>query len=68
MNDDFRDLKERLRRLDAFLLGGGLVNAEFAQALSMVRRAAKRGDRTRSPTPELRALLERAEMAARRIA
>ncbi len=68
MNDDFRALKERLRRLDAVLLGGGPVDTELAQALSKVRRAAKRGDRTRSPTPELRALLERAEMVARRIA
>ena len=40
---------------------GGLSDAEFAQALSKVRRAEKRGDRSREPTVELRTLLERAE-------
>jgi hypothetical protein len=39
----------------------GLSDAEFAQALSKVRRAEKRGDRSREPTIELRTLLERAE-------
>jgi hypothetical protein len=41
------------------------VDVEFAQAVSAVRRAAKHGDRTRDPTPELRALLERAENLGR---
>jgi hypothetical protein len=67
MNDDFRDLKERIRRLDAVLMGGGLSDATFAQALSKVRRATRRGDRTRQPTPELRTLLEQAESLARKI-
>lgn len=66
MNDGFRDLKERIRRLDAFLMDGGLSDADFAQALSRVRRAARRGDRTREPTPELRTLLEQAESLARK--
>jgi hypothetical protein len=68
MNDDFRSMKERARRLDVLLLDGGLTNADFAQALSRFRRAMRRGDRTREPTPELRSLLEQAEMLARKIA
>ncbi len=68
MNDEFRELKERIRRLEAILLGGGLANADFAQSLSRVRRAVRRGDRTRQPTPQLRSMLEQAEMLARRIA
>jgi hypothetical protein len=38
---------------------------EFAQALSRVRRAERRGDRSREPSSELRTLLERAEGLAR---
>ena len=65
MNDNFRELKARLRRLDELLASRGTVDVEFAQAVSAVRRAAKHGDRTRDPTPELRALLERAENLGR---
>ena len=61
MNDEFREFKGRIRRLDAILVERGLSDAEFAQALSKVRRAEKRGDRSREPTIELRTLLERAE-------
>ncbi len=68
MNDEFRELKERIRRLEVILQGGGLANAEFAQSLSQVRRAVRRGDRTRQPTPALRTMLERAELLARKIA
>lgn len=65
MNDNFRDLKARLRRLDELLASRGTVDLEFAQAVSAVRRAAKHGDRTRDPSPELRGLLERAENLGR---
>jgi hypothetical protein len=65
MNDNFRELKARLRRLDELLASRGTVDVEFAQAVSAVRRAAKHGDRTRDPSPELRALLERAENLGR---
>jgi hypothetical protein len=65
MNDNFRELKVRLRRLDELLASRGTVDVEFAQAVSAVRRAAKHGDRTREPSPELRALLERAENLGR---
>lgn len=67
MNDDFRDLKERIRRLDGILMERGLANAPFAQALSKVRRASRRGDRSRAPSPELRSMLERAELLASKI-
>jgi hypothetical protein len=65
MNDNFRELKARLRRLDELLASRGMVDLEFAQAVSAVRRAAKHADRTRDPSPELRALLERAENLGR---
>ena len=61
MNDSFKELKERIRKLDALLADGGTGDLPFAQAVSALRRAAKHGDRTREPTLELRALLERAE-------
>ena len=61
MNDTFRDVKARLRKLDELLDREGLTNIEFAQAVSRTRRALKRGDRSREPSSELRTLLERAE-------
>ncbi len=64
MNDEYRDLKVRLRRLDAILEDGGAADVEFAQAVSRVRRAERRGDRSRVPSAELRTLLERAEAIA----
>ena len=67
MNDQFRELKERIRRLDAILLDRGMGDAGFAQALSKVRRVMKRGDRTRPPPPELLGLLEQAELLASRL-
>ena len=66
MNDAFRDLKARVRRLDEALSAGSAANVEFAQALSQAHRALRRGDRSREPTPELEALVQRAEALARR--
>jgi hypothetical protein len=65
MNDNFRELKGRIRRLDELLAARGTGNLPFAQALSAVRRAVKHGDRTRDPSPELRGLLEKAESLGR---
>lgn len=65
MNDSFRVLKARIRRLDD-LLGGGAENVEFAQALSQARRAVRRGDRSREPTAVLETLVKRAEALAPR--
>ena len=68
MNDAFRDLKERMRRLDAILeRRGATEDVTFAQAVSSLRRAARRGDRSRAPTPDLVSLLERAEAFGRRL-
>jgi hypothetical protein len=69
VNDDFKELKERMRRLDALLeRRGASEDVAFAQALSSLHRAARRGDRSRAPTPELLVLLERAEGCGRRLA
>jgi hypothetical protein len=65
MNDNFRELKDRIRKLDALLGAGASRDLSFAQAVSAVRRAVKHGDRTRDPSPALRALLDRAEALAR---
>jgi len=68
MNEAFRDLKERMRRLDALLQRRGATeDVDFAQAISSLRRAARRGDRSREPTPELVNLLDRAEAYGRRL-
>jgi hypothetical protein len=67
MNDGYRELKVRMRRLDEILESRGPKDPAFAQALSFLHRAARRGDRTREPTPELRSLLERAEDCGRRL-
>lgn len=67
MNENFRDLKARIRRLDALLASRGAADLPFAQAVSRVRRAVKRGDRTRDPSPELQTLLETAEGLGRMI-
>ncbi len=67
MNDTFKEFKERVRKLDE-IRGRGLGSMEFAQALSQVHRAERRGDRSREPTAVLRGLLERAEGLARNLA
>ena len=69
MNERFRELKERMRRLDAILESrGASEDVSFAQALSSLHRAARRGDRSREPSTELLGLLERAEGFGRRLA
>ena len=64
VNDGFKDLKGRIRKLEEMLVSRGHVDVDFAQAVSRVRRAVRHGDRSREPTPELRGLLERAETLA----
>jgi predicted HAD superfamily Cof-like phosphohydrolase len=66
MNDEFRDLKVRVRRLYEVLSAGVGANVEFAQALSQAHRALRRGDRSREPTAQLQALVQRAEALVRR--
>jgi hypothetical protein len=66
MNDEFRDLKARVRHLDEVLSAGVGANVAFAQALSQAHRALRRGDRSREPTAQLEALVQRAEALVRR--
>lgn len=65
MNDTFREVKDRMRKLDTVLAQGGNSNVEFAQAVSRVRRLVKKGDRSREPSPEIRTGLDRAEALGR---
>ena len=65
MNDEFRELKARMRKLDVLLESQGTGNVPFAQALSALHRAEKHGDRARDPSRELRGLLEKAEALGR---
>ncbi len=67
MNDLFKELKDRMRALDRILVERGLGNMEFAQAVSQLHRAARKGDRSREPSADLRSLLERAEDLALRV-
>jgi hypothetical protein len=66
MNDTFRDLKARIRRLDEVLSAGAAGNVDFAQALSQAHRAVRRGDRSRAPSAALETLVQRAEALAPR--
>ncbi len=65
VNDTFRELKGRVRSLEAVLAQRGATGTGLAQAVSQLRRAVNRGDRSREPNAELRGLLERAEALAR---
>lgn len=68
MNDEFKELKARIKKLDEVLAIHGTGHIGFAQALSAVHRAERHGDRARDPSPELRTLLEKAEALGRNIA
>lgn len=65
MNDRFREVKARLRQLDLVLDRGGYAHVELAQAISHVRRLVKRGDRSREPSSEIVAGLDKAEALGR---
>lgn len=66
MNDNYKELKGRIRQLQDLLDARGMgVNLALAQAVSAVKRLERRGDRSRDPSPELRGLLEKAEALAR---
>jgi hypothetical protein len=65
MNDTFREVKDRMRKLDVVLTQGGNSNVEFAQAVSRVKRLMKKGDRSREPSVEIRSFLDKAEALGR---
>ncbi len=67
MNEVFKELKQRMRSLDRILVERGSGDMEFAQAVSRLRRAVRKGDRSREPSADLRVLLEQAEVLAARI-
>jgi hypothetical protein len=68
VNDNFKDVKTRIRKLNELLADRGRGHLPFAQALSAAQRAEKHGDRSRDPSPELRGLLEKAELLGRSLA
>jgi len=65
MNDTYREVKDRIRKLDEALVKGGTSNVQLAQALSAVRRLVKKGDRSREPSLEIKASLDKAEALGR---
>jgi hypothetical protein len=66
MNEAIGELKARLRKMRAMLSEEGgvriLDNMDFAQAVSRADRLMRTADRSRDPSPELRASVERAEI------
>jgi len=70
MNENFGELKVRLRKLNEILtgeVGRVLGNLEFARAVSQAQRLLRDGDRSREPSPILRAAVEKAELLGRGI-
>jgi hypothetical protein len=70
MNDNFGELKARVRKLNELLTsdsGRILDNLEFARAVSQAHRLVRDGDRTREPSTVLRAAVEKAEILGRSI-
>ena len=65
MNDAFREVKGRMKKLDVALEKGGVSNPAFAQAVSAAKRLMKKGDRSREPSHEMQALIEKAEALGR---
>ncbi len=65
VNDSYKQVKDRLRVLDTVLMRGGVGNRELAQAVSMVHRLVKKGDRSREPSAELLRSLDKAEALGR---
>ena len=70
MNDNFGELKARIRKMNALLSSDGgriLANLDFARAVSQAERLLRDGDRTREPSAAQRAAVERAELLGRSI-
>jgi hypothetical protein len=68
VNDELAELKTRLRRLEELLAHGNESvlheRVALAQAVSRARRLVRHEDRTRAPSTEFRASVERAELLA----
>jgi hypothetical protein len=70
MNENFGELKARVRKLNELLTsndGRILANLDFARAVSQAHRILRDGDRTREPSPAARAAVEKAEALGRSI-
>jgi len=70
MNDNFGELKARLRKLGGMLTeerGRILANLDFARAVSQAQRLIRNGDRTREPSAAIRAAVNKAELLGRGI-
>jgi hypothetical protein len=70
MNENFGELKARLRKLGGILAadsGRILGNLDLARAVSQANRLLRDGDRTREPSPLARAAVEKAEILAREV-
>lgn len=70
MNDNFGELKARVRKMSELLASDGgrmLENLEFARAVSQAHRLLRDGDRTREPSPAARAAVEKAESLGRAV-
>jgi hypothetical protein len=70
MNENFGELKARVRKMNELLSsqsGRILENLDFARAVSQAHRLLRDGDRTRDPSPILRAAVEKAELLGRGI-
>jgi hypothetical protein len=65
VNDTYKQVKDRLRVLDTVLTRGGVGNRDLAQAISMVHRLVKKGDRSREPSTEILRSLDKAEALGR---
>jgi hypothetical protein len=68
MHDDFREMKDRLRKLDQLLVGASRAqfseHVAFAVAVSQARRLVHRSNRSARPSAELKLAVERAETLA----
>jgi hypothetical protein len=70
MNENFGEIKTRVRKLNDLLRSdSGLIleNLDFARAVSQAQRLVRDGDRTREPSPMLRAAVEKAELLGRAV-
>jgi hypothetical protein len=69
MNESYGEMKARYRKLADLLNeeGGGRIlgNLEFARAVSQAHRLLRDADRSRDPSAELRASIEKAERLGR---
>jgi hypothetical protein len=68
MNENFGDLKARVRKLNELLTGENgriLGNLDFARAVSQAQRLLRDGDRSREPAKPIREAVEKAELLGR---